>query len=209
MLQTIDHPNLVKIRTATTVNLGVDYPLVAYELLHGGDLRKYLDVAAPVLSQREILNIGADVASAIEILWLHRIVHRDVKPANVVDAGADRNVLVDVGFCRHIDRSNLTLVGQVAGTPGYMSREQAQGRRNLTIHSDIFSLGVTLYQLASKCHPFQGNQALVGVLKPLPLASHRPDLHPALTQLIDQMLLVVPAQRPSGLAFRLNQLKQI
>jgi eukaryotic-like serine/threonine-protein kinase len=209
LLQAIDHPNLVKILGTTTVTIGgTAHPLVAYEFLHGGDLRKYLAVTAPALTTEQLLNIAADVASAVEILWQERIVHRDVKPANIVDAGT-RNVLVDVGFCRHLNLSNLTLVGQGVGTQGYMSREQAQGRRNLTIHSDIFSLGITLYVLASKRHPFQGNQALIGVLKPLPLSSHRADLPVAFTGLIDQMLATVPAQRPSGLAFRFNQLKTI
>jgi serine/threonine protein kinase len=209
LLQAIDHPNVVKIRTSTSVTMGgTACPLIAYEFLHGGDLRKHLDPAAPPLSKDQLLNIGADVAAAIEILWQRRIVHRDVKPANIVDAG-NRYVLVDVGFCRHLDRSNLTLVGQTAGTSGYMSREQAQGRRNLTIHSDIFSLGVTLYQLASRRHPFQGNQALIGMLKPQPLSSLRSDLPVAFTSLVDQTLSTVPAQRPSGLAFRFNQLKTI
>lgn len=209
LLQTINHPNVVKIRTAATVVLnGVSCPLVAYEYLTGGDLRKHLQPTATTLSKDEILAIGEEIAAAVEVLWANRIVHRDIKPANIVD-GAGRHVLVDVGFARHVDRSNLTLIGQAAGTSGYMSPEQAQGRRNLTLHSDIFSLGVTLYQLAARRHPFQQNQALIGFTTAPLLATLRPDLPPAITGLIDQMLSVVPAQRPSNLAVRFKQLRLI
>jgi len=187
---------------------GATCSVVAYEYLPGGDLRKHLTGNAVPLTKQKILEIGQDVASAVEVLWLNRIVHRDIKPANIVD-GATNFVLVDVGCARHVDRSNLTLVGHVAGTPGYMSPEQARGRRNLTIHSDIFSFGVTLYELAACRHPFQQNQALIGFMSPAPLSSVRPDLPQVLTGLIDQMLSVVAAQRPSNLAFRFNQLKLI
>jgi serine/threonine protein kinase len=209
LLQNLNHPNIVKIHRATTVVLnGSTCPLVAYEFLHGGDLRKHLAANAEQLTKQQILALGEEVASGIEALWLHRIVHRDIKPANIVDGGT-KNVLVDVGFARHVDRSNLTLVGHVAGTPGYMSPEQARGRRNLTINSDIFSLGVTLYQLATRRHPFQQNQGLIGSTSPTPLSSLRSDLPPTLTGFIDQMMSVVPAQRPSNLAFRFNQLRLI
>jgi len=207
LLQNLNHPNIVKIRTATTVVLnGATCPLVAYEYLPGGDLRKHLAANAAPLTKEQILDIGEEIASAVEVLWANRIVHRDIKPANIVD-GSTHHVLVDVGCARHLDRSNLTLVGLAAGTPGYMSPEQARGRRNLTIHSDIFSFGVTLYQLATRRHPFQQNQGLIGFTSPAPLSSLRPDLPPMLTGLIYQMLSVVPAQRPSNLTFRFNQLK--
>ena len=209
LLQNVDHPNIVKIRTATTVVLnGATCPLVAYEYLPGGDLRKHLAATAAPLTKEQILDLGVEIASAVETLWVNRIVHRDIKPANIVD-GATNHVLVDVGFARHVDRSDLTVVGLVAGTPGYMSPEQARGRRNLTIHSDLFSLGVTLYHLAARRHPFQQNQGLIGFTSPAPLSSLRPDLPTTLTGLIDQMLSVVPAQRPSNLAFRFNQLRVI
>jgi serine/threonine protein kinase len=209
LIQNLNHPNIVKIRAATTVVLnGAACPLVAYEYLAGGDLRKHLAANAAPLTKEQILDIGEEIASAVEALWLNRIVHRDIKPANIVDS-ATNHVLVDVGCARHVDRSNLTLVGNVAGTPGYMSPEQGRGRRNLTIHSDIFSLGVTLYQLAARRHPFQQNQGLIGFTSPALLSSLRADLPPTLTGLIDQMLSVVPAQRPSNLAFRFNQLRLI
>ena len=209
LLQNLNHPNIVKIRTVKTVTLnGTTCPLVAYEFLPGGDLRKHLTANATPLTKDQILNIGQEIASAVEVLWANRIVHRDIKPANIVD-GANNHVLVDVGCARYVDRSNLTMVGLVAGTPGYMSPEQARGRRNLTIHSDIFSLGITLYQLAARRHPFQQNQGLIGFTSPARLSSLRPDLPTTLTGLVDQMLSIVPAQRPSNLAFRFNQLTLI
>lgn len=210
LLQRIDHPNVVKIRTFTTVDLdGSTCAVVAYEFLSGGDLRVSLSAHNPPITANRVLKIGADVASAVEALWQQRIVHRDIKPANIVAASSDRYVLVDVGLARHVDRSTLTLIGHTAGTHGYMSPEQARGRRSLTIRSDIFSLGVTLYELASRQHPFSRNQILIGCIRPTRLDSLRPDLPKALTGLVDQMMALVPAQRPSNLALRLSQLMGI
>jgi len=210
LLQQLDHPNVVRIRAVTSVNLsGQVCWVVAYEFLSGGDLRNLLSPAQPPISGAQLSKIGDDISAAIEALWIKRIVHRDIKPANIVIADPDRYVLVDLGLARHLDRSTLTLVGFMVGTQGYMSPEQARGRRHLTIHSDVFSLGVTLYELASQQHPFQRNQGLIGARNPLSLSTLRGDLPTSLTSLIEQMMAVSPALRPTGLSFRFNQMQEV
>ena len=206
-LQSIDCDYLVKVKASTRITvLGQLLPVIAYEFLDGGDLRALLPPAGPP-SQATLHNIAVHVCTAIDALWQNpnRIVHRDIKPANIVRSGA-RNVLADVGVARHVSLPAITVPGGWAGTPGFMSPEQAMGRRNLTINSDVFSFGVTLYQLASGIHPFNGQQAQIGVVTPLPLAQRRRDLNPDFCRVVDSMMTVVPHRRPTGLTERFRLL---
>ena len=203
-LRAIDCDYLVKVLDSTIITLqGQAVPVIAYEFLDGGDLRALLPPANNTPPALPILrDLGLHVGTAIEALWSaqpnRRIVHRDIKPANIVRAGA-RFVLADIGLARHLDLPTITMPGLAPGTRGYMSPEQAMGRRNLTIHSDIFSFGVTLYHVACGIHPFNGRQDAIGVMSPIPVASHRADLPPQLCRLVDSMLSVAPHRRPSVL----------
>lgn len=208
VLSKIDCDYLVKVKDSFTVSIdGLRCPLVAYEYLGGGDLKKLLIPTQPPADYATILTIGSQVSTAIRELWNRRIVHRDIKPANIVDAGAGRYVLVDVGFARHLDRSDITAVGLAPGTAGYKSPEQAKGLRNLTTHSDVFSLGVTLYELAAKRHPFGRVQRSIGVISPPKLSDCRTDFPNGLTKLIHQMMSIRPAQRPIDACQRFRQLQ--
>lgn len=205
-LQKVSCPTLVRVVAATNIVVsGTTCHFIAYELLAGPDLRAHL-VPGRMLDAHELAAVGMDVGGAIEALWANRIVHRDVKPANIMRTASGRFVLVDIGLARHVDRSTLTLAGRTAGTLGYMSPEQARGRRSLTIASDVFSLGVTIYELAAGSHPFGGDQNRIGVTSPLRLESMRGDLPRPLTQLVDQMLLVPPYLRPTNPSERFRQL---
>jgi serine/threonine-protein kinase len=205
-LRKIDCPNLVKVVDTTQVELeGGERTVVAYEYLSGGDLRKHL-VAGSALSEESLCRIGVSVATAIEALWAERIVHRDIKPANIVEASDGRLVLVDIGLARHTQRSDITVAGRFAGTRGYMSPEQARGRRGLTFKADAFALGVTLYELAAKKHPYAKNQGLIGTSTPRSLKRERPDLSDRLVNLIHQMFRTKPAERPASLADTFRQI---
>jgi serine/threonine protein kinase len=204
LLSSVTCDNLISMYGSTTVVIdGSVFPVIAYEYLDGGDLRQYLaPTAAPMVLER-LLQVAIHVGTAIEALWKVRICHRDIKPGNIVQASISRFVLVDVGFARHLDRSNITLVG-TPGTMGYMSPEQARGRRDLTIRSDVFSLGTTLYELAAKRHPFDHNQAQVGSVPPPSLAALRPDLPASFAALIHQMMAVPLTDRPISIVGRLK-----
>jgi serine/threonine protein kinase len=208
LLQKMDCPYLVTVRgTADVLISGTQFSIVAYELLPGGDLRQFVQPSSPNLDWAAIVRIGKQVSTAITALWRERIVHRDIKPANIVRADDDRFVLVDVGLARHIDRSALTAIGVAPGTSGYMSPEQARGRKNLTIQSDVFSLGITLYEIAAKRHPFNRTQYLIGNIAPQPLNQSRADLPDNLARLIHQMLSPVPHQRPHDIRHRFEQME--
>jgi eukaryotic-like serine/threonine-protein kinase len=203
-LRAIDCPHLVKVLRTTPIDIGgTRHDVIAYELLEGHDLNEHL-VAGRRLDAAALARLGLEVGTAIEHLWAKRIVHRDVKPANIMET-ATRNVLVDVGLARHLDRSALTMVGAVAGTPGYMSPEQAGGRRNLTNRSDVFSLGLTLYELATGVHPFGRDQRVVGHFPFASVGSLRKDLPTGLCALIDSMLHPVAHRRPDDLSLQFGQ----
>lgn len=206
LLQTISCDHLVSIVDTTQIELrGVEVTVVAYDYLSGGDLRRLIG-SQP--SEDLLAKIGLDVSEAVELLWKNRIVHRDIKPHNIMRSKDtdDDFVLADVGFARHLDRSDITRVGLAAGTPGYMSPEQAQGRRSLTIRSDVFSLGITLYLLATNTHPFNGQQHLIGVTSPAPLTNRRADLSTKFCRLIHDMMSVRAADRPTHIMDRFKEL---
>lgn len=197
-LRRVDCRSLVKILASDLIRLaGVDVNLVAYELHTGGDLTAVLGAGSQPVAESELARIGQDIGAAVDALWVRRIVHRDIKPANIVRAADGTYVLVDVGLARHVDRSGLTGAGFAVGTPGYMSPEQARGRRDLTVHSDAFGLGITLYEIAAKVHPFGRDQARI-MRGPLPaeLGTYRGDLSSALCRGIHRMMALRSAARP-------------
>ena len=207
-LATINSPYLVAVRDYRDISIGGDQlSAVAYEFLPGGDLRQHLAAGAPEVDEQTLVRIGKQISIAMAALWKERIVHRDIKPANIVKATDIRYVLVDLGLARHVDRSALTSPGALPGTMGYQSPEQANGRRNLTIHSDVFSLGLTVYEVAAKRHPFGRAQHMIGATQPLPLKSLRPDLSDGFTRLIHQMMAITPSHRPYNAHDRFSQLE--
>lgn len=159
------------------------------------------DVLSSVLAQRqlsftEIAAIGRDVALAIDELWANdRIVHRDVKPSNVMLRPDGRAVLIDLGVARHLNLSPLTTAGKTWGTEGYMAPEHARGNP-LSCKADIFALGVLLQECVLQHHPTAHRQALLmnGGLK---TAALRPDTPAELARIIDLMLDRSPGVRPS------------
>ncbi len=195
-LTELDSPHLVKAFDAGMISLptGDEVPYIVYEYLAGANLTGMIGTNpdAPTL-----VRIGRHVGEAIETLWDARIVHRDVKPANIIQL-PDRFVLVDIGLAKHLDRSGVTLPGQRPGTRGYMAPEQALGQP-LSIRADIFSLGVSLYELASGVHPFGRNQARIGRDVPTSLIGRRADLPEPLCRLVMKMLAARPQNRPRQL----------
>jgi serine/threonine-protein kinase len=206
LLTSVTSPHLVRLLEFQVISVaGVDVPMIAYEYVTGGDLRTV--IAGPdQVPGVELVAAGQQVGEAIEVLWSKRIVHRDIKPENVVRAASNRFVLVDVGFAQHIDLTTITAPAGQPGTNGYRSPEQCGGRRKLTVHSDVFSLGVTLFEVAGKTHPWNRNQALMGRTAPAPLVTIRPDLDPRLVNLIHEMMRAIPSRRPFNPAERFQQL---
>jgi eukaryotic-like serine/threonine-protein kinase len=147
----LSHPNIV-----TIFDAGEEHDLcyIAMELLKGKDLIPYTK-AGSTLPLEKVVSIVARVADALGYAHKHNVVHRDVKPANVMyELENDVVKVTDFGIARITD-SSKTKTGMVLGTPSYMSPEQLQGKK-IDGRSDLFSLAVSLYQLACGELPFKG-----------------------------------------------------
>jgi serine/threonine-protein kinase len=148
----LTHPNIVTIFDAGEEQ---DLAYIAMELVQGRDLGQHVS-AATRLPLDTVVRIVAQVAEALAYAHRHQVVHRDVKPANIMwEPGTERVKVTDFGIARITDASR-TRTGMVLGTPAYMSPEQLAGRR-VDGRSDLFSLAVTLYELVAGVQPFTGD----------------------------------------------------
>jgi serine/threonine-protein kinase len=190
------------------------YHYIAQEYVVGRNLREYLNrngAVKPVVA----VNILRQVALALQKANDCNVVHRDIKPENIMLAPNGEVKVADFGLARVNDDSqkNLTQIGVTMGTPLYMSPEQIDGRP-LDIRSDIYSLGITAYHMLAGRPPFDGGSALAIAVKhindqPESLSAIRPDLPPALIELVQQMMAKQVADRPRDAAEILRCLKNI
>jgi eukaryotic-like serine/threonine-protein kinase len=178
------------------------HPYLVMQYVPGQSLQERVDQLGP-LSPREVLRIGIQAASGLAAAHSQGVVHRDIKPSNIVlENQVDRAVLTDFGLARAAEDASLTRTGVVAGTPNFMSPEQANGQA-IGYPSDLFSLGATLYFAAAGRAPFRADSPLA-VLKRICHDRHRPlwEVNPEvpfeLSDLIDRLLEKNPRKRPAG-----------
>jgi serine/threonine-protein kinase len=148
----LTHPNIVTIYDAGDEH---DLAYIAMEFLKGDDLSKYVkkDSLLPI---KQVLSLIQRSADGLDYAHQYNVVHRDIKPANIMwDPDSDTMKITDFGIARITD-SSKTKTGMVLGTPSYMSPEQLAGKR-VTGQSDIFSLGVMLFQMVTGKLPFTGD----------------------------------------------------
>jgi serine/threonine-protein kinase len=149
---------------------------------------------------QEVLRVGVQIAEGLAAAHKHGLTHRDIKPANILlENGVERVKITDFGLARAADDVNLTGSGYIAGTPTYMSPEQANSQR-VDHRSDLFSLGSVLYSLCAGHPPFQGETSLA-VLKrvcdemPKPLREVNSDVPEWLEAFIAKLQVKNPADR--------------
>jgi serine/threonine-protein kinase len=191
----LNHPNIVTIFDAGEEH---DLAYIAMEFLKGKDLTPH---AKPgnLLPLPAVLGIVARVADALDYAHRNSVVHRDIKPGNIMyDPAADTVKVTDFGIARITD-SSKTKTGMVLGTPSFMSPEQLAGRK-IDGQSDLFSLGVTLYQLACGALPFQGDSMAQLMFKianepPGDPLAHNPALPDCLLGIINKALAKDTDQR--------------
>jgi len=148
----LTHPNIVTIFDAGEEH---DLAYIAMEYLKGGDLSKYVKPDT-LLPMKQVLSLIQRSADGIDYAHQYNVVHRDIKPANIMwDPETDTVKITDFGIARITD-SSKTKTGMVLGTPSYMSPEQLAGKK-VTGQSDIFSLGVMLFQMVTGKLPFTGD----------------------------------------------------
>ena len=184
----LNHPNIVTIYDAGEEH---DLAYIAMEFLKGKDLVPQTKQGA-LLALPKTLSIIARVADALAYAHLQNVVHRDIKPANIMyDPQTDSVKVTDFGIARITD-SSKTKTGMVLGTPSYMSPEQLAGKK-IDGQSDLFSLGVTLYQLACGSLPFHGDSMTQLMFKiasepPIDILSVNPALPEAVVEIINKAL---------------------
>ena len=154
----MDHPNMV---TAFDAGCDNDIYYLAITFVDGLTLEDKLE-AVGVFNEKEAIKVILDIASALKYAWEEfQIIHRDIKPANIMIDHKGVGKLMDLGISKNTtEETNLTMTGTIIGTPYYMSPEQGIGDKNLDFHSDIYSLGATLYHLVTGEVPFQATSAL-------------------------------------------------
>jgi RNA polymerase sigma-70 factor, ECF subfamily len=213
-LATLSHPNLVAIFDVGS-DQGISFAVM--EFLNGETLSQRLGRSELPLTK--VLEIGAAVAEGLSAAHVHGVIHRDLKPANVFLTSTELVKILDFGLARMansastaVTADHLTEIGQVMGTVGYMSPEQARGDI-LDGRGDIFALGCILYEMATGRRAFPGHNAaevLAAVLRddPIELDSGR-RIPPELRQVVARCLAKQPEQRfqsASDLAFALRRL---
>jgi len=174
-------------------------PFLVMQYVPGRSLQTRVDDDGP-LAVEEVLRIGMQAASGLAAAHGQGLVHRDVKPANILlENQVERAILTDFGLARAIDDASLTQTGILAGTPHYMSPEQACGGV-VDYRSDLFSLGAVLYFMATGRPPFRAAGAMA-VLQRVCREKHRPAwqvnsaVPDELSELIDRLLEKKPSRR--------------
>ena len=186
---------------------GIAYFVMA--LVRGGNVAQLLE-HQPRRPVDEVRRLLCETADALAYAHLRGVIHRDVKPDNILlDADSGRAMVTDFGIARAIEGgTRLTLTGAALGTPTYMSPEQAVGERDLDGRSDLYSLGVLGYQMLTGRPPFTAGNSMALLLKhvserPRPIAELRPEAPKALCDAIERALKKAPEDRwPTASAFR-------
>ena len=196
----LEHANILRVYDVGGAE-GADPPYIVMELIRGHSLLAEIEQRGPMLAEVAAC-VGALLADALAIAHKAGIIHRDVKPANVMIAAGGRLLLADFGVARleTEDSSLVTKTGSVLGTPAYMSPEQASGD-TATAKSDLYSLGATLYQLATGALPYTGSPARVlsqiaqGAL--VPANRKHSAVGPDLSRVIERLMASDPSARPA------------
>lgn len=165
----IKHENVVQVYAVEEQPL----PYLVMEFVEGETLQQFMGRSGPV-DAATVVRLARQIASGLEAAHSQGLIHRDIKPGNIlVEGGPDARIkLTDFGLARSVDDASMTRTGIVSGTPMYMAPEQAQGQA-MDQRTDLFSLGSVLYQMACGRPPFRGQTSLV-VLKRVIEDSPRP-----------------------------------
>jgi serine/threonine protein kinase len=195
VLQGIVHRNVV---TVASIGEQDGCPFVVMEFVDGPDLGTLL-LREGALRPDRAARLAAGIARGIGAIHAQGVVHRDLKPHNVLLAAGDRPVIADFGLAREISSARMTLTGAVVGTPAYMAPEQASAR-DAGFAVDLYALGAIAYEMLSGRPPFHARdpvallQAIVSAApEPLP-----PEVPEALRSLVASLLAKDPAARPAS-----------
>ena len=197
-----EHPNVVSV-----YDIGEEdgNPFIVTQYVRGGSVADVLSACRPApLQLPEAIRIAAQTCRALNHAHAHGILHRDVKPRNVWLMRDGTVKLGDFGLALSLDRTELTDEDMRAGTAAYIAPEQALGSA-VSPQSDLYSLGVMLYEMVAGRRPFSGDTALAVISqhvnsRPVAPSWHNPAINDALDRLILELLAKSPADRPTSAA---------
>ncbi len=197
----LEHANILRIYDVGGDVESDDPPFIVMELIRGSTLLGEIEQRGPMFAE-VVACVGALLADALAAAHAAGIIHRDIKPANVLVAQDGRLLLADFGVARlETEDSLVTKTGALLGTPAYMSPEQASGD-TATAKSDLYSLGATLYQLATGVLPYAGSPAKVmaqiATGQRTSAVKKRAEVGPELSRVIDQLMATEPEGRPAN-----------
>jgi serine/threonine-protein kinase len=202
MASKLNHPNIATIHE---IGEAAGNPYIVMEFVEGQTLAERL--AAGPLQLNEIVDAGKQAAEALAEAHECGIVHRDIKTSNIMITAKGKVKVLDFGLAKAVpvitraaSKTRLTESGVLLGTVSYMSPEQASGTGEVSHLSDIFSLGVALYEITTGRLPFEGEtyfQTIEAIRRraPAPVKKHRKDVPSELATIIERMLRKVPAER--------------
>jgi len=194
IMATIQHEHLVTVYHVGEDN-GVSY--LAMELLHGETLDRWLHRVKRA-DAAEVLRIGREIATGLDVIHRNGLMHRDLKPGNLwLEAPSGRVKILDFGLARYVDSDiRLTQSDHTVGTPGFLAPEQARGEA-VDLRGDLFSLGAVLYCMCTGAAPFQGSNTLA-VLTALAQAEPQPphEINPRIPQPLSRYVLRLLAKNP-------------
>jgi len=192
----MSHPNIVTIHDIAEDAGG--HPFLVMEFIEGTTLERLLFPGSERLAFTHSLDIGTQVASALDYAHARGVIHRDIKPANILITSDGRAKLTDFGIAK-LAGSQLTQVGQVMGTPAFMSPEQFTGAA-VDSRTDIFSLGAVLYWVLTGEKPFPGDTITAIIFKmlhstPVPARQLNPALPAEIEPILEKCLAKSPDER--------------
>jgi serine/threonine-protein kinase len=207
------HPNIVQVFDFEYDENGESYYMIM-EFINGPTLKdKLFDLASndQMFSMEETIRLISDAASALDYAHKRNMIHRDVKPANLMIDEDDRLVLTDFGIAKMVTGAQFTASGGMVGTPAYMAPEQGLGEAG-DERSDIYSLGVIFYQMVTGRLPYDADTPLAVILKhvnePLPdLHTIKPDLPSNITNIILKAMAKAPEERYQSASEMVDELR--
>ena len=208
----LEHPNVVQAIKAGRTPEGICYFVMEY--VEGSSVEEIRTNEPELLSLELLLDLSIQLADALHYAWTSRkIIHRDIKPGNLLVRRSDKKLkLADLGLA---GVGSGAAPGEIVATPLYMAPEVAAGRGSSQVTSDIYSFGITFFELSSGVPPFAGTieELQIAHLEKIPpsLLEANPDLDPELAAYIDSMLAKDPGARPQSWAevrSRLSAIKE-
>ncbi len=214
LASSLDHPNICTIHE---VGEAAGRPFIAMQCVEGQSLRQV--IGGQPLGLDSLLSISLQVADALAAAHAQSIIHRDIKPGNIIVTPHGQVKVLDFGLAKLLEsedgeaENHLTMTGVVMGTPASMSPEQARGER-ADHRSDIFSFGGVVYEMATGCTPFKG-KSRADVISALLKEPHTPavqlnkEIPARLSAVIDRALVKEPAGRYQSMREMISDLREV